>query len=220
MTSALSGPERLPASGGSAQQLVVLLHGLGANGDDLTGLVPHWARLLPDAAFIAPNAPHPCDTAPFGLQWFSMRDMDAALSRAGIEAVAPILDAIIDRELARHALDDASLALVGYSQGAMMALHVALRRRRPCASVVGYSGMLVGPERLEAEISARPPVLLVHGTDDQVLPAVMMGIADKALQAAGVSVVTHLRPGLAHGIDGEGIRLGGAHMVHGFGLDS
>lgn len=218
MTGALSGPARPPAAGGSAQQLVVLLHGLGASGDDLIGLVPHWATLLPHAAFVAPNAPHSCDTAPFGLQWFSLRDMDAAASRAGIEAAAPILDAFIDRELARHGLGDASLALVGFSQGAMVAFHVALRRRRPCASVVGYSGMLVGPERLQAEIRARPPVLLVHGTEDRVVPAAMLEMAGTALQAAGVTVVTHLRPGLGHGIDEEGIRLGGAHMAGGFGL--
>ena len=208
----LTGPARPPAAGGCAHQLIVLLHGLGASGDDLIGLVPHWATLLPHAAFVAPHAPYPCDMAPVGLQWFSLRDMDAAVILAGIEAAAPILDAFVDRELARHGLDETGLALVGFSQGTMMALHVALRRRRPCAALVGYSGMLVGPERLKAEIRARPPVLLVHGTVDQVVPAAMLGMAEAELEAVGVTVTSHLRAGLGHGIDAEGIRLGGAYL--------
>jgi len=212
----LTGPTRAPAAGGSARQLVVLLHGLGADGDDLIGLVSHWATFLPNAAFVAPHAPYPYDMAPFGLQWFSLRDSATDTILAGLETVTPILNSFIDRELARHRLNETSLALVGFSQGTMVALHVGLRRQQRCATVVGYSGMLVGAECLLAEIRSRPPVVLVHGAVDQVVPAAMLGIAEAGLKAAGVSVLSHLRAGLGHGIDAEGIRLGGAHLAQAF----
>ncbi len=212
----LQGPRLPPASGGRAEQLVVLLHGLGASGDDLIALAPQWAALLPRAAFVAPHAPYPFDMAQFGFQWFSLRDMSPEMLLAGVQAAAPILDGFLDAELARHGLQDARLALVGFSQGTMMALHVALRRARPCAAVVGYSGMLVGAERLAAEIRARPPVLLVHGEADEVVPPAMLPAAEAGLAAAGVVVDCHRRPGLGHGIDAEGLGLGGAHLVRAF----
>ncbi|HET8728087.1 MAG TPA: alpha/beta fold hydrolase, partial [Alphaproteobacteria bacterium] len=151
-----------PASGGAPRRLVLLLHGLGADGRDLIGLAPHWAPYLPDAEFLAPDAPDPCDMAPFGYQWFSLQEHTPARLEAGVRAAAGPLDAFIDQALAERGLTDADLALVGFSQGTMMALHVALRRKQPCAAIVGYSGALVAPETLAAEIGARPPVLLVH----------------------------------------------------------
>lgn len=207
----LDGP-RFGREAGEARELVILLHGLGADGNDLIGLAPYFARTLPEAAFVSPHAPFPCDMAPFGHQWFSFQDRDPRAVLGGVRAAAPHLDAFIDRELDRHGLADDRLALVGFSQGTMMALHVALRRARPCAAIVGYSGMLIAPETLAAEIRSRPPVLLVHGTADELIAFQAMAAAQAGLEAAGVSVRSHARPGLGHGIDEEGIRLGAAML--------
>ncbi len=212
MPETLSGPLRRPASGGPARQLVVLLHGVGADGNDLVGLAPHLARALPEAEFLAPDAPFPCDMAPFGRQWFSLQDRSEAAVSEGVRRAAPLLDAFLDEALAARGLADDDLALLGFSQGTMMALHVALRRPRACAGVVGYSGRLAGADALAAEIRARPPVLLVHGAADEVVPASSLEGAAAALRAAGVSVRTALRPGLGHAIDAEGLASGIAFL--------
>ena len=204
----LDGPRVGPAAGARATELVVLLHGLGADGSDLISLAPIFAQILPGAAFVAPNAPFPCDMAPFGHQWFSFQDRDPAAILAGVRAAAPQLDAFIDAELARAGLDEARLALIGFSQGTIMALHVALRRTAPCAGVIGYSGALVGPELLAEEIASRPPVLLVHGDADEVMPSASMAAAEQALRANGILVHAEARPGLGHGIDETGVQLG------------
>ncbi len=203
----IDGPRHGPASGGAARQLVVFLHGWGADGNDLISLAGELARLLPDAAFVSPHAPEPCDMNPMGRQWFGLSEMNMAVMTAGAKAAAPVLDAFLDAELARHGLSDAQLALVGFSQGTMMALHSALRRPRPCAGVVGFSGLLVAPEALAAEIVSRPPVLLVHGEADPVVPFWALGASGAALEKAGVAVETHGRPNLAHGIDPQGFAL-------------
>lgn len=204
----LAGPVVPPAAGGPPKQLVVMLHGVGANGHDLIGLAPYFAQALPDAEFVAPHAPFPCDMAAFGHQWFSLAERTPGAIAAGVRAAAPLLSRFLDAELDRRRLTDDALALVGFSQGTMMALHVAPRRPHRCAGVLGYSGLLAAPEALAAEVTARPPVLLVHGEQDEVLPAVAMPMAAAALEAAGVPVQTHLRPGLGHGIDEPGILLG------------
>src|SRR5215469_5079921 len=152
MLPSLSGPVHKPASGGAPRQLVILLHGLGADGNDLIGLAPYWAPLLPEAEFVSPDAPFPCDMAPFGRQWFSLQDRSPAAILAGVRASAPILDAFLDDALAARELAPAQLALVGFSQGTMMSLYVAPRRTAPVAGVVGYSGALVGTDALAQEI--------------------------------------------------------------------
>src|SRR5919106_4076705 len=153
--SRLSGPRVAPRTGGAPRQLVVLLHGVGADGNDLIELAPALARSLPHAAFVAPDAPEPCDMAPFGRQWFSLRDRRPAALLAGVQACAPMLDAFLDAELQRHQLGPHQLALVGFSQGTMLALYLALRRVPALAAVLGYSGALLGAERLPAEIAAK-----------------------------------------------------------------
>ena len=151
----LDGPRLPPQAGGKAKSLVVLLHGLGADGNDLISLAPLWARVLPNTAFVSPHAPFPCDMAPYGRQWFSLLDRTPARVLAGVQAAAPILDAFLDAELARHELPPERLALVGFSQGTMMSLFVAPRRPVAIAGVVGYSGALVGAELLPGELRAR-----------------------------------------------------------------
>ncbi len=201
----LTGPLRRAKSGGPARQLVVFLHGVGADGADLIDLAPYFAERLPDADFVAPNAPWPYDMAPFGYQWFSLQDRSPEVLERGVRAAAPILDAFLDRELAARGLTDAALALVGFSQGTMMSLHVAPRRAAPCAAVVGFSGRLVAPDRLPDELRTRPPVLLVHGEDDEVVPVHSLAAARLGLESAGLKVQSLTRPDLGHGIDEEGL---------------
>ena len=212
----ISGPAYGPQAGGRPSKLVVLLHGLGADGNDLIGLAPRWAGALPDAEFVAPHAPFPCDMGSFGYQWFSISEQAPESLLARVRAAAAILDAFVDAELGRRELADADLAFVGFSQGAMMSLHVAPRRTNPCAAVVGYSGMLVDGESLAREIKSRPPVLLCHGDADPVVPPQSLGRAEAALSRLGVRVSAHMRPGLAHGIDEEGLGLGGAFLAEAF----
>ena len=212
----LSGPSQPPHAGGKARQLVVLLHGFGADGNDLIGLAPHWARLLPEAEFISPHAPFPCEMGPFGRQWFSFADRTPETILAGTKAAAAILDAFLDEALAARGLADRDMALVGFSQGAMLSLYVALRRPKPVAVVVGYSGALIGAEELASKIRSRPPVLLVHGDADPVVPYSELARAAAALKAAGVPVTTETRPGLAHDIDEQGLRLGGQFLARAF----
>ncbi|MBL29491.1 MAG: phospholipase [Rhodospirillaceae bacterium] len=211
-TTTLNGPRHAPASGGPPKSLVILLHGLGADGNDLIGLAPHWAHLLPDAAFVSPHAPFPCDMAPMGRQWFSLRDASPAAMARGVEQAAPILDAFIDAELENAGLTDDRLALVGFSQGTMMSLHVSLRRTRACAGVLGYSGMLVAPETLKSDIHARPPIMLIHGDRDELIPVDALHGAVSVLAEAGASAQWHVCEGLGHGIDETGLDLGGKFL--------
>ena len=204
----LAGPALPPATGQPPRQVVLLLHGVGADGSDLIGLAPLFQQVLPEAAFFSPNAPHRFDMAPFGYQWFSLRDFGPEARLEGTRAAAPILDHYIDHLLAIFGLNEENMALIGFSQGTMMALHVGLRRARPLAGIVGYSGMLVGAEFLADEIRARPPVLLVHGAADGIVPVESLDQAKTALDKNKVPVRAHVRPGIAHGIDEEGIRLG------------
>ena len=225
---AITGP-KIDPQGGKADALVVFLHGYGANGDDLIELGRQWRALLPNAAFVAPNAPDLCPGAPMGRQWFplSSRPPDDAKGAQdrwnGVVKARPGLDAFLDDELAKRGLDDGRLALVGFSQGTMMALHVGLRRKRAPAAILGYSGMLIGPEHL-AEATARdakggrPPILLVHGDRDNVIPLDAMFIAGDDLARAEIPVQWHLAIGVAHGIDGGGLTHGGLFLQKAFAL--
>lgn len=212
----LSGPALEPAAGGAARQLVILLHGLGADGNDLLSLAQQWQSLLPHTAFLSPHAPQPCDLAPMGFQWFSLRDFSPSAMIAGIRAAAPALRSFLEAELQARGLGFDRLALVGFSQGTMMALQVGLRLPRPCAAIVGYSGALPDVAGLTAEIASRPKVLLVHGTADGVVPVGMTQAAATALQALNVPVTVELRPGLDHGIDARGVALGGGFLATAF----
>ena len=208
----LTGSVIKPLSGGRAKKLVVFLHGLGADGEDLISLGQVFGQVLPDAQFVSPNAPAPWDMAPFGFQWFSLQDRAYTAMLAGVEQSAPILNHFLDRQLEILGLHDEDMALIGFSQGTMMALYTALRRPQCCAAVVGYSGALIAPEMLGAEIVSRPPVCLIHGEDDPVVTFEAMDAAKQGLEAANVSVEAHARQGLEHGIDPEGITIAGEFL--------
>jgi len=208
----LSGPARKPASGGKPRQLVVLLHGVGADGNDLIGLAPYWAPALPDAEFVSPDAPFPCDMAPYGRQWFSLQDRSPSAILGGVRAAAPILDAFLDDALAARGLAPSQLALVGFSQGTMMSLYVAPRRAEALAGIVGYSGALIGADMLAQEARSKPPVLLVHGDADEIVPPQAFPLAVKGLKAVGVPVEDLICPGVGHSIDEAGLRRGGEFL--------
>lgn len=216
----LEGPSIEPASGGPAKQLVVLLHGYGADGNDLIGLAPHFAQALPDAAFVSPHAPFPCDMAPYGRQWFSLSDRAPARMMEGARLVTPILERFLDLELGNRKLSDAQLVLVGFSQGTMTALHVGLRRVAPAAGILGYSGALLGTDSLADELRGRPPVMLIHGDDDPVVDYNLHQLSLSTLEALDVPVEGHTRPGLGHSIDMEGLTLGGDFLRRVFGLSA
>ena len=218
MAGEINGP-RLEPRRGAARQLVVLLHGYGADGNDLIDIGRAWQSLLPEAAFVSPHAPEPCGMAPVGRQWFALTFRDPNERWRGVNAAAPVLHRFIDAELGRRGIPASALALVGFSQGTMMALHVGLRRSGAPAAIVGFSGALAlpdnaDPDAIKAEIRVRPPVLLVHGDRDDLIPAQALFQAAEGLAALDVPVEWHLSQGLGHGIDAEGLRHGGEFIAH------
>jgi phospholipase/carboxylesterase len=203
----LEGPSHPPASGKPPQKLIIMLHGYGADGADLIGLAEPLSPLFPDAVFHAPNAPYPCDGNPFGHQWFGISQLDPHLMFAGTRGAAPFAEAFLDARLQEYGLTEADTALIGFSQGTMMSLHIGLRRERPVAGIVGFSGVLAGMDTLKDEIRSRPPVLLVHGDADELIPVQLMDRTEKALKACGVPIESHIARGVGHGIDQTGLQL-------------
>lgn len=201
----LDGPRLAPLSGSRPDALIILIHGYGSNGEDLISLAAMMQPSLPQAAFVAPNAPLQIPHMAAAHQWWPIETFSMAERAAGAAAAAPTLDAFIDAELEKAALASDRLLLVGFSQGTMMALHVGLRRPHPVAGIIGMSGMLVAPEQLETDIRSRPPILLIHGTVDDVVPFRSMELASTALTAAGVVVENHVSPGIGHSVGPDGL---------------
>jgi len=209
----IDGPRVVPASGAAVRSLVILLHGYGSNGDDLISLAPHWRGVLPATVFVAPNAPEPCQGAPGGYQWWALTSASQNARADGVASAAPVLNAFVDAELARYGLAEAQLALVGFSQGTMMALHVGPRRRSPLAGIVGYSGMLADEAGLADPGVTRPPILLIHGDADPMIPVGAFHRAKAALVQNGFAVEGYVAPGVGHSIDMAGLQLGGAFLA-------
>lgn len=208
----LDGPRLNPASG-RARALVVFLHGYGADGNDLIDLGRSWQEILPDAAFVSPHAPEPCGMSPMGRQWWELTFRDPNERWRGVNQVQADVDAFLDAELARHGLTPDRLALVGFSQGAMTALHVGLRRRVMPAAIVAYSGHLIGGEHLKEQASGKPPILIVHGDQDNVVPVDALFDSLASLGKAEIPCQWHLSMGIAHGIDPDGLRHGGQFIA-------
>ena len=218
----LSGPSLEPKSG-KTKRLVVFLHGYGADGNDLIDIGRAWQPILPDTAFVSPHAPESCGQAPVGRQWFGLTFRDPDERWVGVNKAAPMLNEFLDTELTRRQLPPDALALVGFSQGTMMSLHAGLRRPIAPKAIVGYSGMFImpndgPPETVEKEIASRPPVLLIHGDSDELIPVQALFHASSSLQALDVPVEWHISQGVGHGIDQEGLRHGGEFLARRFGL--
>jgi len=211
----VNGSSSQPMSGAAPKQIVLLLHGFGSNGADLISFAPQWQAAMPDALFLAPNAPQRCMMGE-GFQWWGLTGLDPAALAAGAAGAAPAIDAFIDRKLAQYGLAEHDLAIVGFSQGTMMALHVGLRRARPVAAIVGYSGMLTGAPDLARLPITRPPVLLIHGDADPIVPVSALHDAKRDLEKLGVAVASHVARGLGHGVDEIGLELGRAFVGHAF----
>lgn len=201
-----------PLGGAAPESMVILLHGLGANGMDLIGLARHWETLLPKTVFLSPDAPFPCDMAPVGFQWFSLQEWSAESILAGVKEAAPFLIQYIQAMLDHYNIKPEKLALAGFSQGTMMSLYVAPRLPYKIAGVLGYSGALIRDEEGEEGGLHQMPVHLIHGESDTIVPVSAYHHARTALQTAGFDVSGHTTPGLPHGIDEDGIESGGQFL--------
>ncbi|MDP9057120.1 MAG: alpha/beta fold hydrolase [Pseudomonadota bacterium] len=216
MLKIVNGASLKPLSGAAPKQIVLLLHGFGSSGSDMIALAPSWQARLPDALFLAPHAPQRTSFGA-GHQWWGLSDLSPPAMAAGATQAAPTIDEFIDRKLGQYGLTESELVLVGFSQGTMMALHVGLRRSRQLAAIVGYSGMLTGGDGLNHTAITKPPVLLVHGSDDPVVPVSALHAAETQLKHLGVPVTTHVTSGLGHSVDPLGLRLGGDFVAKAFG---
>jgi phospholipase/carboxylesterase len=204
-----------PASKAKPRQLVVLCHGLGADAFDLIDLAPSWQHACPDALFASVHAPFQHDSG-FGRQWWSVADRSPPVMEAGARTAASYLHGFIDAELNRLELPGDAYAIMGFSQGAMIALFTGLRRPVAPRAILAFSGALIAPETLPAELANRAPVLLVHGQADDVVPASRSHEAESVLTASGVTVEAHYIPRLGHGIDDSGISAGALALQRGF----
>jgi phospholipase/carboxylesterase len=207
MTRTLNAKHR-PARSGKTKSAVIFVHGYGADGGDLLGLADPLAPHLPDTAFHAPDAPQPCSGNPFGFQWFPIPWLDGSTeeaARQGLAQAADDLNAYVDGVLEAEGLAPDRLALVGFSQGSMMSLHIAPRRDKALAAVVAFSGRLLAPELLAKEARVKPPVLLLHGDADPMVPFDDMGLAGDALVSAGFDTYAHVMRGTGHGIAPDGL---------------
>lgn len=215
MTRALQADRREPVSG-DLRSAVVFLHGYGANGADLLGLADVLGEHLPDTMFIAPDAPEACAGAPMGFQWFPIPWIDGSSeeeSRQGLDRASDDLNAFLDGVMVDYDLLPEQVMIFGFSQGTMMSLHVAPRREDAVAGICAFSGRLLEPELLADELSCRPPVLLVHGDQDDVVPVQSLPQAAEALQAAGwKEVYAHIMKGTGHGIAPDGLSVSLAFM--------
>ncbi len=222
MTRALQS-DRIEPQSGDINSAVIFLHGYGANGADLLGLADSLADHLPDTLFLAPDAPEQCHGSPMGLQWFPIPWIDGSSqeeARDGLLRAAADLDAFIDGVMVDEDLLPEQVIIFGFSQGTMMALHVAPRRDDAVAGIVAFSGRLLEPESLIEETRSRPAVLLIHGDQDPVVPVQDLPKAAQALQDAGwTEVFAHIMKGTGHGIAPDGLQVALAFMRDRLGLD-
>jgi phospholipase/carboxylesterase len=221
MTRVLQAGRKGPHSG-TTRSVVVFLHGYGANGADLLGLADILGEHLPDTLFVAPDAPESIPMMPSGLQWFPIPWIDGSAEEAaerGMMAAAQDLDAFLDALMVDEDVLPEQVVLFGFSQGTMMALHVGPRREDEIAGIVGVSGRLLSPDLLRDAVRSRPPVMLIHGDQDDLVPPQSMPEAAEALEAAGwKDVYAHVMKGTGHGIAQDGLEVALAFMRDKLGL--
>ena len=208
----LDGPRRRPANGANATSLAVLLHGVGSDGNDLIGLVPHWADLLPGTEFVSPHGPYPYDMAPQGRQWFSIHDVSPEVMFSGVMEAAVVLKKFLHSELARTGLPPERIVLVGFSQGTMMSLYTALCGEILFGGVLGYSGRMIFNPSGSLAIKSRPPTMLIHGDSDDLVPVTSMLESVRELSSNNILAQWHICQGLGHSIDQQGLAIGGRFL--------
>ncbi|MGB1361107.1 MAG: alpha/beta hydrolase [Alphaproteobacteria bacterium] len=205
MVNSLEYAEYIPEE--KVESLVIMLHGYGADKNDLIGLASHIGYGLPNTAFVSPDGFQPCEMG-FGRQWFSIGNMDKDAMYDGLKVAHPIIDNFIDEQMERFNLSADKVVLLGFSQGTMLSLHTAPRRAQQLAGVLGFSGMLVGSDTLKDEIKTKPPVCLIHGDADEVVNVEFLKLASDCLVENGFEVENLICPNLAHGIDNDGLLTG------------
>lgn len=217
MSKIVNGASLQPLLGPPPKHIIFLLHGFGSSGADLIAMATHWRQSLPDTLFLAPNAPQ---SAGAGYQWWPLQNFTPQALAAGAALAAPAIDTFIDRKLSQYGLSEAEMAIVGFSQGTMMALQVGLNRKTAPAAIVGYSGLFVGAASVANRNSPKPPILLVHGSADPVIPVAALHAAKADLGKLGIEAETHVSPRVGHSVDLAGLRLGLEFIMKGFGAET
>lgn len=203
----INGPSISPINGNDPKQLVIFCHGYGADGNDLIGLANYFQQALPDAYFVSPNAPEKCPMNPMGYQWFDFSSNDPELIWNKVNEAGNILNNFIDLKLKELNLEDKDLSLVGFSQGTMMSLHVGLRRINSLSSIVGFSGRLIREDTLKSELKSKPPIYLIHGDQDPMVPFQDTLNAEKILKDHNIDIQTHISKNTQHSIAQDGLEI-------------
>ena len=204
----ISGPIIEPSSGNSPKQMIIFVHGYGADGNDLIGLANYFQSTLPEAIFLSPHAPEACSMNPSGYQWFDLTSTDPAVLWSKILVAADHLNEFIDSKLLEYNIAEENLALIGFSQGTMMSLHVSLRRKNTMAAVLGYSGRLIGADLLKDDLISKPSIYLIHGDQDSMVPYQESLTAEKVLKEYSIDIKTHISEHTQHSIAEDGLRIG------------
>ena len=204
----IRGPIIEPSSGNSPKQMIIFVHGYGADGNDLIGLANYFQSTLPEAIFLSPHAPEACSMNPSGYQWFDLTSTDPAVLWSKILVAADHLNEFIDSKLLEYNIAEENLALIGFSQGTMMSLHVSLRRKNTMAAVLGYSGRLIGADLLKDDLISKPSIYLIHGDQDPMVPYQESLTAEKVLKEYSIDIKTHISENTQHSIAEDGLRIG------------
>lgn len=204
----ISGPIIEPSSGNSPKQMIIFVHGYGADGNDLIGLANYFQSTLPEVIFLSPHAPEACSMNPSGYQWFDLTSTDPAVLWSKILVAADHLNEFIDSKLLEYNIAEENLALIGFSQGTMMSLHVSLRRKNTMAAVLGYSGRLIGADLLKDDLISKPSIYLIHGDQDPMVPYQDSLTAEKVLKEYSIDIKTHISEHTQHSIAEDGLRIG------------
>ena len=204
----ISGPIIEPSSGNSPKQMIIFVHGYGADGNDLIGLANYFQSTLPEAIFLSPHAPEACSMNPSGYQWFDLTSTDPAVLWSKILVAADHLNEFIDSKLLEYNIAEENLALIGFSQGTMMSLHVSLRRKNTMAAVLGFSGRLIGADLLKDDLISKPSIYLIHGDQDPMVPYHESLTAEKVLKEYSIDIKTHISEHTQHSIAEDGLRIG------------